>query len=149
MITPEQEQQIRQWVAETRDLVKAEGVVAVDEPLDVPFFDGYVCEWDGICTAQVEEPGYCGVHTMMFLFDNLALFATKLRDAVAEDLEEDPTKIHELILTDVSTSLPDGTGFPIYTVQLPDRNLKMFLWDDHCDGNIVVFGDCTLNVEAQ
>lgn len=143
MITPEG-QQIRQWIAETRDRIKAEGNVGVDEPLDTPFFDGYVCEWDGVCVEQVEEPRYCGVHSMMFLFDGLAAFATKLRDAVAKDLGESPASIYKLILTDVSTSLPDGAGFPIYTVHLPDRNLKMFLWDDCNDGNIKVYADCTL-----
>jgi hypothetical protein len=76
---------------------------------------------------------------LLEVFDGLSTFASFIVDAVAEDLGELPEKIHELILVDTCMSTEGKNAFPIYTVELPDRNLRIFLWDYHNDGTIEAY----------
>ena len=81
------------------------------------------------------------------IFEGLTQFATKIFNAVAEDLGEDPEEIGELILVE-HTRAGDLLAFPIYIVDLPDQDLEVYLWDYHNDGKIEVYATIVLSTGA-
>lgn len=74
----------------------------------------------------------------------LAQLAQVLRDAIADHLGVCPEDIQETVLVEHNADPESSFFYPIYVVDLPDRNLEVFLWDYHCNGTIEVYAKTTL-----
>lgn len=84
---------------------------------------------------------------LLGIFNDLG-FAAGLITCTVEEYLEDlglPRDIDELLLVNTAMSEDGPHGYPLYTVQVPNRNVELFLRDVHCTGEFDVYSAWTLD----